>query len=75
MEKEKEIPRKNRLNIDHGIKTVRNAKSSEQDETSDDDDDDNEPMDFERAFGSHVSDIPKLEHIDLHENNGISEWF
>jgi len=59
-----------------GITTRRrNEKNSEQieedDETSDDDDDDeSEPMDFERAFGS-VSDVLKIEHKDMHENNGI----
>jgi hypothetical protein len=54
------------------ITTRRNAKTSAQDnETSndDDDEDESEPMDFERAFGS-VSDIPKLEHIDIYHNNG-----
>ena len=40
MEKEKEIPRKNRLNMTMVLKQFENAKSSEQDETSDDDDDD-----------------------------------
>ncbi|CAF3421995.1 unnamed protein product [Rotaria socialis] len=51
----------------------RNTKDAEQGdenkqmETSDDDE--NEPMDFERAFGS-VSDVPKLEHMDIHQNNG-----
>ncbi|CAF2742998.1 unnamed protein product [Rotaria sp. Silwood2] len=59
----------------------RNTKNSEQekdneneqvettDEDDDDDDDENEPMDFERAFGS-ISDVPKLEHMDIHQNNG-----
>ncbi|CAF4545432.1 unnamed protein product, partial [Rotaria sp. Silwood1] len=59
----------------------RNTKSSEQekdneneqiettDDDEDDDDDENEPMDFERAFGS-ISDVPKLEHMDIHQNNG-----
>jgi hypothetical protein len=52
----------------------RNGKNSEQieeedDETSDDDDE-SEPMDFERAFGS-VTDVLKIEHKDMHENNGI----
>ncbi|CAF1389651.1 unnamed protein product [Adineta ricciae] len=61
----------------------RNTKNSEQDkdnyneenETSDDndededEDDDAEPMDFERAFGT-VSDTPKLEHMDIYQNNG-----
>ena len=55
----------------------RNTKNSEQDneneqmEASDEDeeDDENEPMDFERAFGS-VSEVPKLEHMDIHQING-----
>lgn len=51
-----------------------NTKTEEdQNETSgdeeDDDDDESEPMDFERAFGS-SSDLPKLEHMDIHQNNG-----
>jgi hypothetical protein len=60
----------------HGNKGRRNAKTDEDDETSDDDEDDDEcgPMDFERAFGS-VSDIPKLEHIDIHQNNGVLNTF
>lgn len=64
----------------HGLSTRRqNIKTehdkideNEQIETSDEDDDDedeNEPMDFERAFGT-VSDVPKLEHMDIHQNNG-----
>ncbi|CAF4041832.1 unnamed protein product [Rotaria sordida] len=74
------------INKRRGLTTRRrNIKSSEQEkdneneqiETTDDDDDDdddedddeNEPMDFERAFGS-ISDIPKLEHMDIHQNNG-----
>ncbi|CAF1417401.1 unnamed protein product [Adineta steineri] len=60
----------------------RNTKNSEQekgddeneenettDDDEDDDEDDNEPMDFERAFGT-VSDTPKLEHMDIYQNNG-----
>ncbi len=56
----------------------RNQKNSEEEkedendenESSDDDDEDeNEPMDFERAFGS-TSDVPKLEHMDIYHNNG-----
>jgi phosphoribosylamine-glycine ligase len=55
----------------------RNPKNSEQDENDenestdndDDDDDENEPMDFERAFGT-ISDTPKLEHMDIYQNNG-----
>ncbi|CAF2709014.1 unnamed protein product [Rotaria sp. Silwood2] len=58
-----------------------NLKTSEQieddnnetnDEDDDDDDDDSEPMDFERAFGS-VSDIPKLEYMNIYENNKITD--
>ncbi|CAF0854195.1 unnamed protein product [Rotaria sordida] len=55
----------------------RNLKTSEQvedddNETNDDDDDDDEsePMDFERVFGS-VSDIPKLEYMNIYQNNKI----
>ncbi len=56
----------------------RNTKNSEQEKedeneenetTDDDDDDETEPMDFERAFGT-ISDIPKLEHMDIYQNNG-----
>ncbi len=58
----------------------RNTKSSEpekdddkeENETTDndeEDEDDNEPMDFERAFGS-ISDTPKLEHMDIYQTNG-----
>jgi hypothetical protein len=61
----------------HGTtKRGRNAKPSEQiedDETSDDedeDDDESEPMDFDRAFG-HASDVVKIEHMDIYQNNGI----
>ena len=42
---------------------------SSDDDDDDDDDDENEPMDFERAFGS-VSMTPKLEHMDIHQNSG-----
>jgi hypothetical protein len=42
------------------------------DSNSTDDDDDGEPMDFERAFGSNA-DVPKLEHMDIYQNNGNFE--
>ena len=42
---------------------------STEDDEEDDDDDENEPMDFERAFGSN-SDQPKLEHVDVYPNHG-----
>ena len=42
-----------------------NDSSDEDDE----DEDENEPMDFERAFGT-ISDTPKLEHMDIYQNNG-----
>jgi len=62
----------------HGItKRGRNTKTSEQiededEETSDDEDEDDEsePMDFDRAFG-HASDVVKIEHTDIYQNNGI----
>jgi len=51
---------------------------NEENETTDDDDDDdedeNEPMDFERAFGT-ISDGPKLEHMDIYQNNGNFDDF
>ncbi len=55
------------------IRRRRNAKNCEHVEDADDetsDDDEKEPMDFEDAFGL-VSDIPKLEHIDFHQNGII----
>jgi hypothetical protein len=63
-----------------GITTRRrNLKNTEQEkedvneenETSEDEDDEDEsePMDFERAFGT-ISDTPKLEHMDIYQNNG-----
>jgi len=48
---------------------------NEENESSDDDDDDeNEPMDFERAFGT-ISDIPKLEHMDIYQTSGNFDDF
>jgi hypothetical protein len=54
------------------MKVHQNTKNSDDEETSDDEK--NEPMDFERAFGS-TADIPKLEHLDIHQNNGILNTF
>ncbi|UJR09324.1 hypothetical protein I4U23_013567 [Adineta vaga] len=62
----------------NGAKRRRNSNNSEQEKDNDneendtsdeDDEDDTEPMDFERAFGT-VSDTPKLEHMDIYQNNG-----
>lgn len=57
------------------VKTEEQDKDEENDdnESTDDDEhdeeDDSEPMDFERAFGS-STDAPKLEHMDIYQNNG-----
>ena len=44
-------------------------ESTEDDDDEHDEEDDSEPMDFERAFGS-STDAPKLEHMDIYQNNG-----
>ena len=52
------------------MQKIANMIEDADDETSDDDE--KEPMDFEDAFGL-VSDIPKLEHIDIYQNGIIDD--
>ena len=62
--------RRRTMKIEDADKTEENDVSDDDDDDDEDDDeDDNEPMDFERAFGSNT-DVPKLEHMDVHQNNG-----
>jgi hypothetical protein len=60
--------RRRTMKIEDAAKAEENEVTEEDDE-DDEDEDDNEPMDFERAFGS-STDVPKLEHMDIHQNNG-----
>ena len=71
--KKKKLKNKKSLNkSNHGIgKRARNGKSSEEeDDRSSDEEDESEPMDFDRAFGT-VADTLKIEHMDIHQNDGL----
>ena len=64
--------RRRTMKIEDAGKAEENEVTEEDDDEDDEDEDDNEPMDFERAFGS-STDVPKLEHMDIHQNNGNFE--